>query len=68
MEVVWAAQPRGPTGTHEGCPSFAAPRALWLGTMGMGRGTGTQGPAPLAAVLWGGRKRSVEAEEVPEPH
>lgn len=28
---------------------------------------GGQGPAPLAAVLLGGRKRSVEAEEVPEP-
>lgn len=28
---------------------------------------GGQGPAPLAAVLWGGRKRSMEAEEVPGP-
>lgn len=68
VEVVWAAQPgpRGPTGTHEWLSLLCCPTCPLAGHHGDGQGG--QGPAPLAAVLWGGRKRSAEAEEVPEPH
>lgn len=64
VEVAWAAQP-GPRGPTRGSPPLLPPMCPLAGPHRAGQGG--QGSTPLAVVLWGGRKRSTEAEEVPEP-